>query len=84
MYTSCHGATIAKTICTIVSQNVAVHTIMVSDVTISHTNVTIAVLQQHTTGNINDYLVISSKCYSRYWKLESERHLGPHVIQCVV
>ncbi len=43
MYTSCHGANIVMTNCTIVSQkNVAVHATMVSDVTIAHTNITIA------------------------------------------
>ncbi len=40
MYTSCHGATIVTTNCTIVHKNVALHATIVSDVTIAQTDVT--------------------------------------------
>ncbi len=61
--------------CTIVSQNVALHAIMVSNLTIAQTDVTIAAPWQLATGSTHDYLVLSSKCYSRHWELSSPSSL---------
>ncbi len=63
-------------------KSVALHA-TISDVT-TITDITIPVPWQLATGNIHDYLVFSSKCYSRYWEFCNVRFLYFFIHLCKI